>query len=164
MRLKVCGAHEVGQFEAAGFSHMVSVGDWDDHFDGLRLPEIPEEGHLILKFTDTQHTSHSDAPTEEKIAPLFEWLGGQVVTGLLVHCAAGISRSPAVAVLSLCALFPEQDPYALMVKVGEAAECSCVWPNPLVVEIGDQILARDGEIVAGVDRWRSEQPDLLAQM
>ena len=59
-------------------------------------------------------------------------------------------------------MFPDRSPYDQMTKVGEAAECSYIWPNPLVVEIGDRMLGRRGDIVAGVNRWRSEQPDFLA--
>ena len=88
--MKICGANEVSQFEGAGITHMISVGDWDDHFDGLRLAEIPEDNHLILKFTDTQHASHADAPTKEKITPLFEWLADDLGPAVRV---AGATRN-----------------------------------------------------------------------
>jgi len=45
-RLKICGRFETPQFIGCGFSHMISIGDHDDIFDGLRLPEIAEEYHL----------------------------------------------------------------------------------------------------------------------
>ena len=161
MKLKICGAHEIAQFRGMGFTHMISIGDWDDSFDGLRLPEISADRHLCLRFTDTEVAIYPDAPTDEKVAPLFEWLSQHDVSGLLVHCSAGISRSPAVAVLSLSATMPDRSPYEHMNSVIEAAESSYIWPNPLVIEIGDRLLKRGGEIVAGVDRWRSRKPDLL---
>ena len=158
-RLRVCGRFETPQFVDCGYSHMISIGDHDDFFDGLRLPEIPPENHLCLRFTDTEETAHPDAPTLVGVAPLFEWLGVASVSGLLVHCAAGISRSPAVALLSLCALVPEGAPSEHMNTVVASSECGYIWPNRLVVELGDSLLQTNGGILAALDDWRNAQDD-----
>ena len=102
MKLKICGRFEVPEFTGQGFSHMISIGDSNDYFDGLRLPEVEEKKHLILQFTDTEDPSHSDAPSLKRLLTLLSWLREQSsLGGLLVRCAGGISRSPAVALLSM---------------------------------------------------------------
>ena len=157
MMLKICGRYEVPEFASQGFTHMISIGDSNDYFDGLRLPAIEEGRHLILKFTDTEDSNHPDAPSHERMEDFRSWLHRQkTVDGLLVHCAGGISRSPAVALLSMCHFFPEADPLDHMRRVAESAQCSYIWPNQLVVEIGDQLLRRDGQIVAGLREWKKE--------
>ena len=158
MRLKICGRFEVPEFAGQGFTHMVSIGDSNGYFDGLRLPEIDEDNYLILRFTDTDDPNHSDAPSLEQMEGLRFWLNRQKsVDRLLVHCAGGISRSPAVALLSMCYFLPDGDPLIHMVHVEQSAECSYVWPNLLVVELGDRMLERNGKIVAAVQEWKKKK-------
>jgi predicted protein tyrosine phosphatase len=158
MKLKICGRFEVPDFANQGYTHMISIGDSNDYFDGLRLPEIVEDNYLILKFTDTEDVAHRDAPSFERMENLRVWLHRQSsVEGLLVHCAGGISRSPAVALLSMCHFFPEEDPLVHMHQVARSAQCSYVWPNQRVIELGDQLLERNGQVVAAVDEWKREK-------
>jgi len=139
---------------------MISIGDPEDRFDDLRLSEIGEDAHLCLKFADTELATHRSSPTREKLAVLIPWLDAQPkIEKLLVHCAAGISRSPAVALLSLCHLDPQTEPRKHMDTVAASSECTYIWPNLLVVELGDALLGKSGTIVKAVDDWRSEQED-----
>ena len=160
-RLKICGRLETRQFLDCGFSHMISIGDHDDALDGLRLPEIQPENYLCLRFSDTEDPSRSDCPTLANISPLFEWLSEVQIQRLLVHCTAGIGRSPAIALLALSALDTEEPPLMHLERVTDSSECSYIWPNRLVVELGDQILKREGVILSALDEWqrvRAEKP------
>ncbi len=158
--LKICGRHELDQFESMGFSHMISIGDSDDYFDDLRLPGIKDETHLILKFSDVHDKSHPDAPTADNVSQLFSWLGGRPeISSLLVHCAAGIGRSPAVALLSLCSLYPEKSAQQHMDTVAETAESYHIMPNVLVVAVGEALLGRGDEITLVVNEWRDSMGD-----
>ena len=158
MKLKVCGRFEVPDFAGQGYTHMISIGDSNDYFDGLRLPDIAGDDYLVLKFTDTTDPDHPDAPSVEGLAVLRTWLAQRTgVEGLLVHCAGGISRSPAVALLALAHFFPEDDPFEQMRHVARSAECSYVWPNQRLIEIGDGLLDRNGRIVQGVLDWKEER-------
>ena len=76
------------------------------------------------------------------------------INGLLVHCGAGMSRSPAIAVLALCYLQPSANPLKQMVNVENSSTCEYIWPNPLVVQLGDRIMQRNGDVVHGVNCWR----------
>jgi len=153
--LKICGRRELYQFVNKGFTHMISIVDSDEHYDDLRLPGITEEAHLILKFSDVHDRSHPDAPTVDNVSPLFSWLeDNSEISSLLVHCLAGISRAPAVALLSLCSLNPSGSAKQHMDIVIYAAKFSQIRPNVLVVAAGEELLGRGNEISLVVNEWR----------
>ena len=50
-----------------------------------------------------------------------------------------------------------------MCMVADRAVAKYIWPNPLVVELGDRILQRNGEIVSGVNKWRCDiEPEFVS--
>ncbi|MEM7014063.1 MAG: hypothetical protein AAF585_21600 [Verrucomicrobiota bacterium] len=150
----VCGQFELSDFDSCGVTHLISIGDSDDDFGFIRFAA---DDHLCLRFTDTSDPTHDDAPTAASLKPLLQWAERVGDGQALIHCAGGISRSPAVALLALCATDPDTNPQNHMESVTAVAKLSYIWPNELVIEIGDDLLNRNGEIVAGVDRWRAEQ-------
>ena len=156
--LKICGRHELSEFEESGFQSMISIGDPEDDFDDLRFPGISPTDHLILKFADVVDPLHPSVVTEESLEPLFVWLYRHSVEDrLLVHCAAGISRSPAVALLSLCAIEPEIAVSVHLETVVAAAESPHILPNPLVLEVGQKLLQRGNELTSVVKVWQANQ-------
>lgn len=155
MRLDVRGRATLDQVPVGVFSHMISIGDAGAALSDQRLPEIHQGNHLCLHFRDRKSPERSGAPSESEIRPLFEWLDSVVpIKGLLVHCGAGMSRSPAIAVLAACHLQPTAEPYQQMLFVERSCRCKHIWPNPLVVQLGDRILERNQAIVNAVDQWR----------
>jgi predicted protein tyrosine phosphatase len=67
---------------------------------------------------------------------------------LLVHCHAGVSRSTAAAILILAQRDPAQparDVVGRVIRLRPRA-----WPNLRMIEFGDALLGRDGDIVAAV--------------
>ena len=87
---------------------------------------------------------------------------------LLVHCHAGVSRSTAAATLILAQAYPDRpaaDALEAVVRLRPHA-----WPNLRMLEFGDELLERNGEIVAAaavvyrrfIDRdplWRAAMID-----
>jgi predicted protein tyrosine phosphatase len=65
---------------------------------------------------------------------------------LLVHCRAGVSRSTAAAALILMQAHPEMSASVALDAV--AAIRPRAWPNLLILEFGDALLGRNGEIAA----------------
>jgi predicted protein tyrosine phosphatase len=68
---------------------------------------------------------------------------------MVVHCWAGISRSMAAAYIVLCDRLgpgPERN-------VAKAIRCRAphAFPNPLLVQLADDILGRDGDMVAAAE-------------
>jgi predicted protein tyrosine phosphatase len=85
---------------------------------------------------------------------------------LLVHCHAGISRSTAAASLILMQANPHWPASAALEAV--AALRPQAWPNLLILEYGDALLGRNGEIVAAAGaiyrRVAARDPEFLQQM
>jgi predicted protein tyrosine phosphatase len=47
-----------------------------------------------------------------------------------------------------------------MRQVAASAVLSYIWPNELVISLGDRLLRRDGAIMAAVDDWKDNQGNL----
>ena len=69
-------------------------------------------------------------------------------THLLVHCHAGVSRSTAAAILLFARREPARSAQNVVGQVIRARPRA--WPNLRMIEMGDELLGRDGEIVASV--------------
>jgi predicted protein tyrosine phosphatase len=159
LKLTICGLDELAGRCAPGVTHVLSILDpgWPEpepirNFDLNRRLKLnfhdviePEPGwiaperwdvELLLAFgRNLSQMSHETgtAPSE---------------THLLVHCHAGVSRSTAAAILLLAQYEPArsaQDVVGQVIRLRPRA-----WPNLRIVELGDGLLGRDGEIVDSV--------------
>ena len=159
MKLAVCGLDDIAKFKNCGFTNMISIADTELNIEGIRLPEITKDSHLILRFSDVHDEKHKDAPKKENLESLFQWLKLKSPNNLLIHCRAGIGRSPAIALLSLCFLNSSTTPSKHMKTVIKSCVSELVMPNILVTQIGDDLLSGNGKILNTVEIWRDEQGD-----
>ncbi|MGH6887834.1 MAG: tyrosine phosphatase family protein [Rhizomicrobium sp.] len=91
--------------------------------------EAPPERHHVARLIDFGRSWHGDAP-------------------LIVHCWAGISRSMAAAYTLLCdRAGPGRE---LEVARDLRAQAPHAVPNPLMVRLADEVLARGGRMVGAV--------------
>ncbi len=67
---------------------------------------------------------------------------------LLIHCHAGVSRSTASAALILAQSRPDRPAREALEAVSQIRPRA--WPNLRILEFGDELLGRNGEIVAAV--------------
>ena len=91
------------ELQAPDISHVVSILGPSDQ---LPWPDVAERQVCRLEFDDTQYSSGQlVAPSRQQIEELIAfakfWGGKQ---GLLVHCRAGSSRSPAAAMIAMAAI------------------------------------------------------------
>ena len=128
--------------------------------DDLRfnLPQFGEH-HLILRFHDVENEDVEGfvAPTSEDLAAVLAHTK-ELKKGdrLLVHCHAGKSRSPAMAIGILIA--NGASPYAALDQV--KALRPFIIPNRLMIARLDGLLALEGELVAVVnDHYASLPPE-----
>ena len=103
---------------------------------------------LTLRFHDI------DTPSPGLIAPNKAMIGDMLAFGaawsepgpLLIHCWMGISRSTAAAFILACAADASRDELEIALALRRASPTAT--PNPLVVALADEHLARDGRLVA----------------
>src|SRR5207244_5610784 len=84
---------------------------------------------------------------------------------LLVHCHAGVSRSTAAAALILAQARPDRPAEEALLTVVRRRPRA--WPNLRIIELGDALLGRRGEIVEAArahyrrvlerERWMIDQ-------
>lgn len=163
MNLEIHNKATLRNIRPSKFSHMISVGDPGYDLSQLRPEMMIPDAQLCLNFRDRKTAGRSGAPTIADIMPLYRWLEDVGnIDRLLVHCGAGMSRSPAIALLVVCWLNPNSDVFTQMNFVSKCCSSSYIWPNPLIIELGDQITRSNGKMVAGVDRWRQiVDPDFI---
>ncbi len=148
-RVTICGIPELGEHCAAGVTHVLSILDpaWPDP---PAFGQFAPHRRLALRFNDIIEPGPDRlAPTREDVVQLLAFgreLNEFAASHLLVHCHAGVSRSTASAALILAQAHPElpaQDVLDAVARMRPRA-----WPNLRILEFGDALLARNGEIVA----------------
>ena len=148
-RITICGIPELGGHAAAGVTHVLSILDPNSP-DPLEFAAFAPHRRLILRFHDVIEPQPDQiAPTREDVERLLVF--GREVSetpeaNLLIHCRAGVSRSTAAAALILMQANPEWP--ASMALDAVAAIRPRAWPNLLILEFGDALLGRNGEIAA----------------
>lgn len=148
-RVTICGIPELGEHCAAGVTHVLSILDpeWPDPpaFD-----EFAPHRRLALRFHDIiEPVPGRFAPTREDVERLLAFgreLSEAAATHLLVHCHAGVSRSTAATALILAQTHPEWPARDVLDAVSHVRPRA--WPNLRILEFGDVLLGRNGEIVA----------------
>ena len=115
-----------------------------------RPASIAAERHLALGVSDIVGAQDGqvlaqEAHVERLLAFLDRW---ERARPLVIHCYAGISRSPAAAFVSLCALTsrPEIEIAKNLRRLSPSAT-----PNARLVALGDAVLARQGRMVAAIE-------------
>jgi predicted protein tyrosine phosphatase len=167
-RLTICGLTELGSFQNAAVTHVLSILD----------PGYPDPGdfaaygphkRLTLRFDDIIEPAPGlSLPELHHIEALIEFGKGLAADGddplshLLVHCHAGISRSTASMTTLLAEARPDLEEDALFAHVREIRPQA--WPNSLMIGMADALLGRGGRLSAALGRHYGEQirlrPDL----
>jgi predicted protein tyrosine phosphatase len=172
-RVTVCGLDELVGLDAAGVTHIVSILD-----PGWPEPEILRgfdvHRRLKLNFHDVIEPFPGWIAPERWDVDLLLAFGKALASAdgadpaphLLVHCHAGLSRSTASAILLLAQHYPDRpadEAVAQIVRLRPRA-----WPNLRILEIGDAVLGRGGEIVAAARaqyrRVLAREPSLAEAM
>jgi predicted protein tyrosine phosphatase len=132
-----------------GARYVVSLLAREDNL--ARPAAIAPENHLWLQLHDI------NAPLDGYVIPEAEHVERLIAfvqrwpreTPLVVHCYAGVSRSPAAAFVSVCALSPASDERAVAIALRRASPTAT--PNIRIVALADHLLGRDGRMVRAVE-------------
>lgn len=125
------------------------------------LSTCPRTPVMRLRFHDIQDSEEgAEAPGRGHMAGLFAWLARQAPPAtLLVHCHAGLSRSPAIA-LAAAAFLARQSRPADVRLADELAEAvldaaPICLPNAAIVALADNMLGFDGQLSSSLSRMLS---------
>jgi predicted protein tyrosine phosphatase len=147
-QVTICGLDELAGHCALGVTHVLSILDpgWPEPTP-LNVFEVNRR--LRLRFHDVIEAQPGwIAPERWDVELLLAFgrdLAGSKNPHLLIHCHAGVSRSTAAAILVLAQTCPDraaQEAVQEVVRLRPRA-----WPNLRILELGDEILGRRGEIV-----------------
>jgi predicted protein tyrosine phosphatase len=154
--ITVCGIEELAGHGAVGVTHVLSILD-----PGFPDPDafgaFGEHERLDLRFHDIIDELPSlKLVQREDVAALLRF-GGELMRAprahLLVHCHMGISRSTASMALILAQARPDRPASEALAEVRRIRPR--IWPNLRIIELGDELLGRGGELVAAaVGRYR----------
>jgi predicted protein tyrosine phosphatase len=168
-QLTICGINELGLHCEERVTHVLSILDpgWPD-------PEAfgafdPHE-RLELRFHDVIDAGPGwitpDREDVERLLAFGRELSRARETHLLVHCHAGLSRSTAAATLIVAQTRPDRPADQALLEV--VRQRPRAWPNLRILELGDELLGRRGEIInaarAHYRRALEREPWLLEQM
>ena len=168
-QVTICGIDELGFHWEAGVTHVLSILDpgWPEP---AALGAFDAHRRLELRFHDVIEAGPGwIAPERLDVEQLLSFgrdLTEARGTHLLVHCHAGVSRSTAAATLILAQARPDRPAEELLQAV--VRQRSHAWPNLRILELGDALLDRRGEIVdaaRAIYRRRLErEPWMIEQM
>ncbi len=135
-----------------GATHVISICEKADHPNNAEpTPEgIDKDNHLHYFFDDynarNEDIVFSGAITKEEVYNILVDGSTRIPDDalVLIHCYAGISRSPAVAFILYCqALGPGQEEEALKMTRA-SAPYKGIFPNERIVKYADELLERNG--------------------
>lgn len=119
---------------------------------GSEFPALPlaPERHLKLAFHDiTQEREGHIAPARAHMEQILDFASRWQREGaMLIHCWAGISRSTASAYAAMCLLHPDRSEAELAGELRAASPEAT--PNLRLVTLADEILGRQGRMVAAI--------------
>lgn len=147
-QLTICGIDELACHCAGDVTHVLSLLDpgWPEP-EALSIFDLNRR--LRLHFHDVIEAQPGRIAPErwdvELLLAFARDLDAAEETHLLIHCHAGVSRSTAAATLVLAQMWPKRradDVLGEVVRLRPRA-----WPNLRILELGDALLGRDGEIV-----------------
>ena len=171
--LTVCGIEELPSHGARSVSHVLSVLD-PDWPDIAAFADYGDHHRTTLRFHDIIN------PTEGKVMPTREHVGQILDFGtslrdaqaqgeqghLLVHCHMGISRSTAAMLTLMTQAAPETGDDELFERLRGIRPQA--WPNSVMVAFADDMLGREGRMVAALrDHYRRQierQPKFVEWM
>ena len=109
------------------------------------------QNHLWLRMHDISAPLDGYImPGEQHVAELLDFVRDwDRLAPLVVHCYMGISRSTASAFASVCALNPHRDEAHIAQALRRASPTAT--PNARIVSLADELLGRDGRMIAAIE-------------
>lgn len=116
----------------------------------VRPCEIARERHLRIAVSDIDKAVDGHVlPGEEHIDRLLAFIEEWDQTDpMVIHCYAGVSRSPAAAYIAACALAPHRCEFELAQDLRRLSPTAT--PNRRLIALADRRMGREGRMAAAI--------------
>lgn len=148
-RLWVCPlAKVVETVQASGARSLVTI--LTAGASSARPCEIAPPRHLRLSISDIETPQEGHIlPGAEHVERLIDFLRDwDREAPMVIHCYAGVSRSPAAAFIGACALDPSRRELDIAQELRRASPSAT--PNRRLVALADRLLERQGRMIEAV--------------
>jgi predicted protein tyrosine phosphatase len=146
----VGAAYEV--LKAPGEWYVVSIREPRDTVAPVDAVKDITRGILPVYFDDIDSELHPYVlASEEDVEKVIAWCRGK--DRVLVHCAAGISRSSAMAYVIACSRCGGP---SLALRILDPL---LHWPNEHIVRLGAKLLGKP-EMVTSIEKWKKESTSI----
>lgn len=160
--LTICGIEELPKHEARSVTHVLSLIDpgWPEI---AAFRAYDDHHRVILHCHDIiEPQPGKTMPTRDDVAAVLAF-GKELEASarerdeghLLVHCHMGVSRSTAAMLSLLAQVHADEDEDRLFQRLREIRPQA--WPNSVMVGHADDLLGRQGRLVAALKRHYGHQ-------
>ena len=149
--IEICSREEAGAILSSPSRRrdvvlLVSIGEAHDPAPAGFRNVSPRLRFIFADTNDDWGPTADDVGRLIRAAEAFAEKSGRVV----IHCQAGISRSTAAATIFYAVLLGEGREEEAIARVLAAREFAI--PNRRMIRLADEILERDGKLIAAVER------------
>jgi predicted protein tyrosine phosphatase len=160
----VCGISELETHSDRSVTHVLSIMDpgWSTP---AAFARYPAHHRLDLRFHDAIEEAPDVILPERRDVETILGFGARLAADhadrgdshVLIHCHAGVSRSTAAMLSLITQAHPAEDEETLIARL--VAIRPQAWPNLRMVGFADDLLGRDGRLVATLGRLYMRQLD-----
>lgn len=137
--------------------HLVSLQNPGADISELRPPWVPPENHYVGYFLDVDALDHCDAPTEQDVKSLIDWLTPRCQPAsearFLIHCDAGLGRSTAAGYIAWNLFLGPGGEQEAFDRLKESCLELRIIPNSIIVAHADRLLRRNGALKRPLTEW-----------
>lgn len=125
----------------------------------MRFTRAPYRPQLVLRFEDVDDRSFGYAHAEaDQVMEALAWGRRYQEESLLVHCQHGVGRSAALALAMMAdRMGGGSEAQAVTLLFSQRPE-AC--PNLVVVDLADQLLSREGRLLAALAEYEERNPHM----
>jgi predicted protein tyrosine phosphatase len=157
--IRVCSLATVENYRDFDADYLVSFLNAGTQGIEVRPGWIAPDRHSKFYFDDSDEPYCVTAPTRSDVQAIVD-AGSRMAfpysnAKILIHCMAGVSRSPAGAFIFLCIHLGSGKESEALTRAIESCEGNLIWPNGLMVQYADDVLARRGEMIRVLDDWKN---------
>jgi len=156
LNITIAGLDELEKLKGEAFTRVISVCDADlkaERGYETQLRRYFPLATFIFAYFDDVEIPREGGPDRNQVYRILLFSQGFALNDrILIHCRAGISRSTALACAVTCQHSPPGEEKLAVEHIRSIR--SVMMPNFLIIKLADEILQREGKLIAAVAKTR----------